>query len=281
VGLPVAELSFTLDDAIVQAVSRLVDDAGAPREPSHSDLAQVLRRAGLQQADPHNDPAVRVGKQKRVRQALSWALDNDEAAGLRALVGLLNMIRGCGGFRPDSSHFVGAEAIETCIAAFAGSSVEFTADGALRPRSLEGLSGRDLSEALGSYVERAQRGHEDSVLVAGTDKDLLEAVAAHVLVQRYGVEPVGNFPSLLGQAFVAVGLACRRPNPEPGGTAGARAALELALYELGCSINRFRNKAGAGHGRPFLPDLGQAEVRALTEGAGLVAGRLLDALEGR
>ncbi len=45
---------------------------------------------------------MRVGKQKRIRSALSWALDNDQEAGLAAVVGLLAMVRGCGGFRPAS-----------------------------------------------------------------------------------------------------------------------------------------------------------------------------------
>jgi hypothetical protein len=45
----------------------------------------------------------------------------------------------------------------------------------LRPRSLASLGGRNLTDALRSYVTRAQRGYEDSVLVAGTDKDLIRS----------------------------------------------------------------------------------------------------------
>ena len=102
--MPDGSLLFSLNDAVIQAVARLVDDAGevSPREPSHSDLETILRRADLLKGDPHQDPAVRVGKQKRIRSALSWALDNDQEAGLAAVVGLLAMVRGCGGFRPAS-----------------------------------------------------------------------------------------------------------------------------------------------------------------------------------
>jgi hypothetical protein len=63
-----------------------------------------------------------------------------------------------------------------------------------------------------------------------------------------------------------------------GGVEGARTELSVVLHRLGCAVNRLRNKAGSGHGRPFLPTLSPAEVRAATEAAGLVAGRLLDAL---
>src|ERR1035437_4583304 len=42
-----ALLVFTLNETIVQAVARLVDDAGAIRVPSHSDLEDVFWRVGL------------------------------------------------------------------------------------------------------------------------------------------------------------------------------------------------------------------------------------------
>lgn len=274
-------LVFSLNDAIIQSVARLVDDAGeaTPREPSHSDLETVLRRADLLQGDPHQDPAVRVGKQKRVRSSLSWAIDNNRAAGSAAVAGLVAMVRGCGGFRPASKNYCGEDAILTCVAAFEGEPVELTQDGQLRPRNLGSLAGRALTSALLSYVDRARQGHEDSVLVVGTGKDLLEAVAAHVLTERYGsYSEQANFPTLLGQAFYAVGLDAQRPNPELAGLAGARVATSVALYELGCAVNRFRNKAGSGHGRPFVPELSAAEVAALTEAVGLIAGRLLDEL---
>jgi hypothetical protein len=66
-----ADLVLALNDALIQAISRLVDDWQNPREPSHSDIGSALVRAGLASGDPHNDPAApKVGKQKRVRQAL-------------------------------------------------------------------------------------------------------------------------------------------------------------------------------------------------------------------
>lgn len=270
---------FVLNEAIVQAVSRLVDDAGSPREPSHSELEAVFRRSGLIDGDPHQDPTLRVGKQKRVRTVLSWALDHDASAGTRGVAGLLAMVRGCGGFRPESSNYCGEDTITTCIRAFDGEAVELTVDGQLRPRNLASLSGRELTVALRSYVSRAQAGYEDSVLVVGTDKDLLEAVAAQVIVDRFGSYPEhADFPTLLGQAFVAAGLTPTRPAADLGGLAGARQVLSVALYELGCAVNRFRNKAGSGHGRPFVPSLSHGEVAALTEAVGIVAGRLLDEL---
>ncbi len=119
------------------------------------------------------------------------------------------------------------------------------------------------------------------MLVAGTGKDIIEATAAHVVTELYGsYSEHADFRTLLGQAFVAVGLDAQRPKQELGGLAGARTALSVSLCELACAVNRLRNKGGSGHGRPFLPDLTPDEARAATEAAGLVASRLLDALDG-
>jgi len=273
--------SFTLTEAIAQATARLVDDAGASRLPSHFDLETVFKRSGVAQFDPHKDPAVRVGKHKRVREVLNNAIDNGNDAGAKCVEMLLGNLRGNGGFRPGSDNYCGDDAIASCVAAFSTEPVELTLDGQLRPRSLEGLTGRHLSDAIRSYVERARRGYADSVLVAGTNKDLIEAVAGHVIAEVFNSEPSGDFSTMLGQAFTALGLTAMTPKQEQGGLPGARDAMSVALYQLAIAVNRLRNKAGSGHGRPFIPDLTATEVRAATEATGLVAGRLLDALENK
>jgi hypothetical protein len=105
-------------------------------------------------------------------------------------------------------------------------------------------------------------------------KDLVEAVAAHVLVQRYGnYSASANFPTLLGQAFVAAGLC-----PMKKENLTAQEQMDVALYELACAVNRLRNREGTGHGRPFLVTVTQAQARAAVQSIGLVAARLLDAL---
>jgi hypothetical protein len=100
-----------------------------------------------------------------------------------------------------------------------------------------------------------------------------------VLTETFGSYSTGvDLPTLLGQAFVAVNLTPQKSKQEAGGIDGARVAFEVALYDLGCAVNRLRNKAGTGHGRPFLPQVTAEQIRAATEAAGLVAGALLDAL---
>jgi len=270
--------SAPLTDGIIIAVSRLVDDSQTQtREPSHSDIEFEINRARLVQADPKAQGQV-VGKAKRVRATLSWAMENDPEAGAALVSNLVSHIRSCGGFRPDSPNYIGADAIRDAIDAFRVDGFELTSDGELRPIVLDSLSGKDLTQALEAYVKRAKRGVEDAALVTGTGKDLLEATAAHVIQQRRGTYPTeANFPTLLGQAFVELGLATPQDSKQPGEP--AQRNFERAMYEMACAINHLRNKQGTGHGRPWLPTISDTEARVAVELMGAIAERLLDALK--
>lgn len=259
-----------LNDAIVAAVAELVDDSqpGQRRDPSHSDLEFLINRARLKAGDPNQNGQV-VGKAKRMRGTLSWALEHEPESGGKLVVSLVNYIRGQGGFRENSPNFVGRTAIATAVEIFGSEGYELSLDGELRPKLLDSLSGPGLTQALESYVRRAKRGSDDAALVAGTSKDLLEAVAAHVLHQRYGsYSQTSNFPTLLGQAFSALDLS----TPQGGAGSGhPMQRIENAMYELACGINQLRNKQGTGHGRPWLPGISQDEAKTATEFMGIVA----------
>jgi len=268
--------SAPLSDAIIVAVARIVDDAQSEtREPSHSDIEFQINRARLQQGDPKAHGQL-VGKAKRVRGTLSWAMENNPAAGEILVSSLVSLVRGCGGFRVDSPNYVGEQAIKDAQGAFRAEGYDLSSDGELRPSVLENLSGVNMTEALESYVRRAQRGITDAALVTGTGKDLIEATAAHIIRERYGTYPTSaNFPTLLGQAFVAVGLSTpydKRVTGEP-----PQKRLERALYEVGCAVNQLRNKEGTGHGRPWLPSVLDAEAKIAVELMGSIAKRLLEA----
>lgn len=171
----------------------------------------------------------------------------------------------------------GSEAIINAKSTFKTEGYELADDGDLRPLVLEQLTGVELSNALKSYVRRARNGIGDAALLAGTGKDLLEGTAAHVIREKCGVSPQHhNFPTLLGQAFVAVGLAT--PADPPTANESAQRNVDRSLYNLGCSINRLRNKEGTGHGRPWLPTVTQTEAKIAVEAMGIIAELLLSAL---
>jgi hypothetical protein len=267
-----------VNDTIIYALARLVDDAQKDRrDPSHSDIQFQINRAGLQDGDPNKDGNP-VGKAKRVRGLLNWAIDNEIQKAENFVAGLISTVKSCGGFREGSPNYVGSDAFSDLSSALKPEGFILAEDGTISPVALDTLSGRNLTNALRGYVNRAKKGIEDSALVVGTSKDLMEAVAAHVIQELWGSYPsTANFPSLLGQAFVALEMA----TPEPPKAEGEhqRCRMERALYESACSINNLRNKQGSGHGRPWLPDLKESEVKAAIELIGVISELLLYNLE--
>jgi hypothetical protein len=264
-----------LSDAIITALARLVDDSQSEtREPSHSDLEFQFIRAGLSAGDPKTQGQT-VGKAKRVRGTLSWALEHHYEAGETLVAALVAQVRGCGGFRPTSPNFVGVEAIRDLAEAFSSEGYELAVSGELRPSVLDSLSGQALGDALTSYVKRAKRGVADAALVVGTGKDLVEATAAYVLVDRFGADPgYSNFPTLLGQAFTALGLATSQDPQKPGEPPQSR--LSRALFEAGCAVNTLRNKQGTGHGHPWITGVTDEQARTAVEIMGVLSEFLLN-----
>ncbi len=264
-----------LSDSIIISVARLVDDAQTEtREPSHSDLEFQINRTRLTQGDPKAQGQL-VGKAKRVRGTLHWALENNIEAGELFVESLIALVRGCGGFRPASPNYVGEHAIADAIAAFRAEGYELSLDGELRPIVLDSLSGAALSSALRAYVRRAKTGVADAALLTGTGKDLLEATAAHILMERNGSYPQTNFQGLLGQAFVALGMTT--PHHPVIAAEPPQKKVERAMFDLACAVNSLRNKVGTGHGRPWLPNVTDAEAKAAIEFMGIIAEWMLDA----
>lgn len=265
-----------LSDAVIFAVARLIDDAQSEtREPSHSDIDFQVARTGLTAGDPKAHGQL-VGKAKRIRGILSWALENDAQNGQKFVASLLSFIRSHGGFREGSPNYCGREPISDAISVFQTEGFTLTQEGNLIPQLLENLSGVTLTEALLLYVKRAKQGSEDAALLAGTSKDLIEATAAHILVERNGNYPQGaNFETLLGMAFVALGLATPQhpviPNEKP------QCKAERGMFALAIGINAMRNKLGTGHGRPWLPAITDTEAKAAVQFIGSIVEWLLHA----
>lgn len=272
------KIQAPLTDSIIIAVSQLVNDAQIQtREPSHYDIEIEINRAELQKGDPKNQGR-NVGKAKRVRAVLSWAIENNYNGGEKFITYLLATIRGFGGFRKSSPNFVGEEALKNAIDAFRLENYVLSLDGEISSMVLDNMSVIEQEEVLNTYVQRAKKGVEDAALLTGTGKDLLEAVAAHILLRKWGSYPITtNFPTLLGQAFVALGLSTTNDPVIPGEPAQRR--VERAMYEMACSINKLRNKQGTGHGRPFISTIAQEEAMLSIESIGVISEFLMSKLK--
>jgi hypothetical protein len=212
-----------------------------------------------------------------VQRTLVDALAQQPTAGAQLCAQLLSTIRGHGGFRAESANYCGAEAIDNLTRAYAAHGWNLGADGTLSPTVLKSLGGREATAQLRRYAERARSGALDSPLLAGVAKDLLEATAIHVCIERYGAPPSTHvFPAILGMAFEGLGLASEQTPKAPG--EHVRKRMERAAFELGCAISAMRNKEGTGHGRRWVSSITAAEARFAIESMGNIAALLLDTL---
>ncbi|UVM59118.1 abortive infection family protein [Pseudomonas sp. B21-010] len=267
-----------LTDDVIVALALLVDDSQTEkRDPTHYDLDVLFAQyhlSGGEQQVPGGRP---VGKAKRIRGALNWAMINNQKSGEAFVSALISNVQGKGGFRSQSSNYCGSEAIANLVATIANNGWDLSTEGNLAPRVLEAMKGRELTAALAAYADRARRGALDSPLLAGIAKDLLEATAAHVLVEKWGNYPShSNFPTLLGQAFTALDFATPMNPAEKDEPVKKR--VERAAYDLGCALNALRNKEGTGHGRPWLSTVTRSQSRFAIESMGNIASLMLDHL---
>jgi hypothetical protein len=265
-----------LTDEIVFALAKLVDDAQQTnREPSHSEIDYQINRFNLKNGDPRSQGQT-VGKTKRVRAVLNWAMENDLENGEKFVAAFMALLKASGGFRETSRNYVGKEAIINAQLAFKSEGYVLGSDGDLRAIVLDNLNDIEKEEALRAYITRAKKGVEDAALLAGTGKDLLEAVCGFILTKLWGNYPhTSNFPTLLGQTFTALNLVFDKTKINPSGRQSQQ-RFEASLYELGCSLNNLRNKEGTGHGRPFLTSITDSEAKAAVESMGMISAFLMN-----
>jgi len=271
-------MSLPISDSIIVTIAKLVDDSQVEsREPTHSEIEFQIKKAGLQAGDPKFQGQT-VGKAKRLRATLYWALENNPEAGGKLIESILSHLRAVGGFRTSSPNYVGKEQILNAISSFDSNGYSLSENGDIRPKVLDTLIGAQLTEALEAYANRAIKGSEDAALLSGTGKDLLEATAKHIIQTKYGSIPTkANFPTLLGQAYVALDMATPEHPKVPGEP--IIKDYERAIYQIAISINRVRNKEGTGHGRLKTTDLTDYEGNSLIQSVGIVAQFLLNRLK--
>lgn len=263
-------MNLPLSDATIIAVSKLVDDAQTEtRRPSHNDIEIEIKRSGLINADPNTHGTV-MGKAKRVRAVLNWAIENDYNAGEKFIAHLLDLLRAVGGFRYESPNHVGTEAISNAIEVFKAEGIALGSDGIVSPLVIDNLPLVEQEKALNAYIQRAQKGSSDGALLVGTGKDLLEAVSAYIIQIKIGTYPTtANFPTLLGQAFTMLNMAT--PNTPSVAGEPIQMELERTLYKTACVINKFRNKQGTGHGHPFVSTITENEGKVAIKEMGAIA----------
>lgn len=255
--------------------------------PSHDQLDQAFLRHGLVPGDPapggRTNQGSILGKTKRIRRVFVYAADHKVSAGLPLAEEIVALLRAEGSFSSALPEYAGAQKVSRLASAFRGFGLTLADTGELRPTVIDNLAGTELTDALRQYVQRINLNPDDAPLQVGTGKELDEATARHVLQERTGSYPVGgsagSFPVMLASTFAAIGLAV--PGPVELDSNPHR-AVQQCLFLLGISVNRLRNEAGTGHGRPGPPrktaPLSPMEARLVARATALLAGALLDSL---
>lgn len=196
---------------------------------------------------------------------------------------IVSLLRVNGAFTPALDEYAGAPKISRLRDAVGHLGFTLDSSGALRPTVIDNLTGTQLTQALHSYVDRINLNPDDAPLQIGTGKELDEATARHVLEQRTGSYPTGgpagSFPVTLAAAFTTLGL---EVPPQVQLHSDPHRQVQQCLFLLGVAVNRLRNDAGTGHGRPGQPrktqPLTPAEARLVARATALIAGALLDEL---
>lgn len=238
-----------MNSEIASAYARFFD---AGKGPSHDELDRLFAKANFGQFDPAPDPSNRTaGKLKRVRGALLDGEEADKPAALAFVIGLTAMLKARGCFDLESDQYADGATVRATQAAMKGAGWRLEESGDLYPSALAGLDSRDLSDALQQYVRRIQRGADDDALTIGTAKDLLEAVARHVMVERTGVyDARADFPTTLFRASTVLGVGLPTGKMINELDKDPFLALEQALLLAALAVSRLRNEVGTGHGRP-------------------------------
>lgn len=268
---------------LIELGSALGDFFEDGKGPSHDELDQAVRRAGLTPGDPRRIAGPPIGKTKRIRRILVHATDHDPGAGLGFALQVTALLRADGAFTPGLETYAGTTKIAALSRALASLGYDLDPGGAVRETVIDNLHGSDLTDALQSYVRRMNLNPDDAALQIGTGKELDEAAARNVLEERMGTYPVGgrkgSFPVTLASAFTVLGFAVPPKvtlDPDP------HREVQQCLYLLAVAVNRLRNDAGTGHGRPSGPrrtaPLSPAEARLIARATALVAGALIDNL---
>ena len=238
-----------MNSEIASALARFFDGA---KGPSHDELDRIFQKSGLARFDPAPNPENReVGKMKRVRTALIDGASTDRRASLEFVLDLTAMLKARGCFIPTNDQFAGEQAIGALGAAMKNIGWVLDRSGDLFAENIAGLEGRQLSEALQQYVKRIQRGVDDSSLTIGSAKELLEAAARHILVESDGTyDQRADFPTTYFRASTVLGVGVPTGRMIADLHADPMRAVEQGLGLAAIAINRLRNTAGTGHGRP-------------------------------
>lgn len=267
-----------LTEEIAAALSKCFSDGAGP---SHRELTEVFRRAGVIDLDPGEHSLANVSKAVRVRAVLGdlAAGGSSKGSGGKLVEGLLARMRVFGCFDEGAESYVGKTTLRTARSAFQTTGWSLDDSGRLAPLVLADIDHAHLRPALEAQVARLQDASDDAALLMGTAKDFLETVA------RYALEELGqpartnaDFPELLYLSRERLGLLPNQITADDPAGKAVREAYD-GLWKIAKAVNELRNLEGTGHGRAFLPATPAVTARAVVQAAAVLGQVMLTTLD--
>ena len=240
-----------VSDEIAATLGAFVSGGDGPR---HTVLTRVFDQTGYGRAAPYDakSPSQQLNKEDRVRLTVQEAV-RDPARSRDLIEGLLSEYRAFGFFTQDEDPAREKERLKKCQFAqhaFIRISWELTSSGEIRPAGVASVVSIEGRPAIEEQLERLRRSSDDSALMLGTAKEMLESTAKYVC-ESFSVpyDNIRSFDALWHHARERIGLLPQQVmNINEPGAEELRTILQSS-WTIASMANKLRNDEGTGHGR--------------------------------
>ncbi|MEX2374903.1 MAG: abortive infection family protein [Dehalococcoidia bacterium] len=248
--------------------------------PSHRELGEIFRRSGTSAFDPgaKTPSGDQIGKVGRVYRVVAGAASEEDPGGQTLIEGLIASLRAFGNFDPNAhERFLGHDTIDRLAVEFHATGWDFAPTGFLAPLVIDDLRWAERRPALERQISRIRNSTEDSQLILGTAKEMLESAAKYVL-EGVGHATRGSedYEELLYLARQRLGLLPEQAPDDP--EKSAREVYE-GLWRIARHVNFLRKSDGTGHGQTTVTRVQTRTARSIVQASAVLAQLLLDTLE--
>ena len=235
--------------------------------PTYNEIIDVLDMFGADTEAPN--------KRERVSAAIKLV---DRQALIPLVEDLLELLRHDGAFdrsNPDAADDAKRQQLAESLSSYGITLLE---DGKTMPDLWWAVDASTLPDeaAVRDHVRRLSRalGEDDSALLLGSSKELLESTAKIVLA-RVGETPPTKYPALVTQALEVLML---HPKSAPEQREDVMEPVRKILggvVQIAMEINELRSERGTGHGRAKAPVRLTSRHGRLAAGAALLVATLM------
>lgn len=269
-----------LTEDIAGALAQFFRKSNAPT-PSHKQLGEIFRRAGVQDLDPRTDETDKeTGKEVRIRVVFGEAARRADRDTVLLVGGLLAQMRVAGCFDPTSASFGGSDAVQSAQRAFKASGWILESDGHLSPLVLMDIDAAQSRPAIEMTLNRIQRSTFEGPVLLTDAKSLLEATAKHVLdALGCNVTQSMDFDQML---FLARERLQLLPQQVTGASEEERFEREIydGMWKIARATNKIRNTPESNaHGHRTTPSFPPETSRLIVQSAAQLSQLMLHRLD--